>query len=154
MNLEERIQAEIDSWSGAELITISEDTLRAFLHRRTIVTLTGEFDYSNPYLAIQRYEAERHEWQVDIIIYGLKAANTPRSKQTLTLCIDTLRHTLSYGNILKLWSAISEDEDDENYPSYQKLVEDIISKLKDKQHNNPANGSGSESGVETWHARK
>ena len=154
MNLEERIQAEIDSWSGAELITIAEDTLRALLHRRTICTLTGEFEFYKPELAIQCDEADKHEWQVDIIIYGLKAANTPHNEQTLTLCIDTLRRLLSYRNILNLYHEIDEDEDCESFPTYQESVEDIITKLKDNQHDNPANGSGSESGVETWHARK
>lgn len=151
MNLEERIQAEIDSWSGAELITIAEDTLRALLHRRTICTLTGEFELK---FAIPYDMVDKHEWQVDIIIYGLKAANTPHNEQTLTLCIDTLRRLLSYRNILKLYHEIDEDEDRESFPTYQESVEDIITKLKDNQHDNPANGSGSESGVETWHARK
>ena len=146
MNFEEEIDAEIQSWSGTELITVAEDSIRAIFHDCTLNNLADQFADE-----MRTSWGDSYDKQRDIIIYGLKAANTPPNiGQTLTLTISELRILLSWKNLAILDNA----QFIEGSTSYQELAELFISKARDKHHSDPANGSGSESGVETWHARK
>lgn len=143
----ERMEEEINSWSGDETITVAKDTLRAILHECTVSVLAHRYFNLNGDV----WDEDDFAWQRDIIIYGLKAANTPcDTRQTLTLTINELRDML-HGNNLGLLLTLRDTDCD---ISYQEAVETFISKAQSKHHNNPASDGGSESEVLAWHARR